>query len=214
MNKPPKILEKLFSFYPMIQVLLILLSIPLLVKGYLMVSFCNFIITGYLLSPFIWFLIKRKYGPPKAISYFGSQNQHANLWLISYYLQLLYNSIRVFESLLTLIPNLYSQWLRLWGSKIGNNVIWTPIVYITDRGSLEIKDRVLIGNKSYLSAHIVKKRSPGRYLVYLKPITIEEDSIISFETVIPGGVIVKKNTITKPREILHPKDPRGYNAES
>ena len=58
-------------------------------------------------------------------------------------LQVLYSAFPA----LRLVPGLYSAWLRLWGSRVGRAVYWTPQVKITDRGLLKVGDGVVFGHR-------------------------------------------------------------------
>ncbi|MDJ0694669.1 GH3 auxin-responsive promoter family protein [Mastigocoleus sp. MO_188.B34] len=43
-----------------------------------------------------------------------------------------------------LLTEVITLWLRLWGSKVGEGIYWTPKIEIADRGLLEIGDRVRV----------------------------------------------------------------------
>src|SRR5262245_3121557 len=47
-------------------------------------------------------------------------------WWGAHQIQLIYIAIPQLEAALRLVPGLYSAWLRLWGSRIGRGVYWTP----------------------------------------------------------------------------------------
>ncbi len=57
-----------------------------------------------------------------------------------------------------MIPGAFSCWLRLWGSKIGKRVYWTPRLELLDRHLLDIGDSVVFGYNSGLCGHIVVSR--------------------------------------------------------
>ncbi|MCB9094099.1 MAG: hypothetical protein H6621_03430 [Halobacteriovoraceae bacterium] len=134
----------------------------------------------------------------------GKKVKSGNLWLISYQLQFLYNTIRLFEALLLFVPGLYSFWLRLWGSSIGEKILWAPNVSIIDRNLIDIGDRVLLGNNSYLSSHIIKKRERGRYQIYVKKIKIENDAVISFGSNLSAGVVIGEQSFIPAKSDLYP----------
>jgi len=54
-------------------------------------------------------------------------------WWGSQQFQIVYAAIPQLEILLRLIPGAYSAWLRLWGSRIGRGVYWTPVLEVIDR---------------------------------------------------------------------------------
>lgn len=78
-------------------------------------------------------------------------------WWGRHQLQLLYIAVPTLESLLRLVPGLYSAWLRLWGSRIGRGVHWTPTVRIADRATLDVGNGVVFGHAVELYGHAIKK---------------------------------------------------------
>src|SRR5262249_28318299 len=59
-------------------------------------------------------------------------------WWGGHQFQVMYTAFPALEAALRLVPGAYSAWLRLWGSRIGRRVHWTPRVEITDRSLLEV----------------------------------------------------------------------------
>lgn len=189
----PKWFERGFAFYPSIQGIGVICSFINSIRNPTVISISAFIFFSYFLSPIIWFLIRIYFEKTQISGVFriGKNNKRSNAWLISHYLQSFYAHFSFFERVLKLFPGVYSAWLRLWGSRIGNGVVWTPGCEIVDRGYMNIGHRVLIGNNSYLSAHIIKKIN-RQFLLYVKPVTIHCDSMISYANVIgPGATIAK-----------------------
>ena len=74
-------------------------------------------------------------------------------WWFSAQTQILFLRFPAFEELLRLVPMCYSFWLRLWGSRIGKNVYWSPGVHIMDRPFLVIGDYAVIGYGAGFSSH-------------------------------------------------------------
>ncbi|MGA9772634.1 MAG: acyl transferase [Blastocatellia bacterium] len=110
-------------------------------------------------------------------------------WWGAHQIQLIYIALPQLEALLRLVPGLYSAWLRLWGSRIGRKVYWTPNVEITDRSLLEIGDGVVFGHHCKLLGHAIKPRG-GAVLLYLRRIHIGRDVFIGAGSRIgPGAVI-------------------------
>jgi hypothetical protein len=91
-------------------------------------------------------------------------------WWGSHQFQVMYNAFPALEAALRLIPGLYSAWLRLWGSRIGRRVHWTPRVEISDRGLLEVGDDVVFGHLTACYAHLIKRRSG--LMLYVRRIRI------------------------------------------
>jgi acetyltransferase-like isoleucine patch superfamily enzyme len=85
-------------------------------------------------------------------------------WWGGHQLQALFIALPALEALLRLVPGLYSLWLRLWGSRIGRGVYWTPRVEVADRGLLEVGDRVIFGHRVAIYGHVVTPRSRGLVL--------------------------------------------------
>ena len=110
-------------------------------------------------------------------------------WWGAHQIQLIYIALPQLEALLRLVPGLYSAWLRLWGSRVGSKVYWTPNVEITDRSMLEIGDRVVFGHKCKLLGHAIKPKGAA-VILYLRAIKIGSDTFIGAGSRIgPGAVI-------------------------
>jgi acetyltransferase-like isoleucine patch superfamily enzyme len=85
-------------------------------------------------------------------------------WWASHQCQLLFIALPQLESVLQLLPGCFSLWLRLWGSRVGRAVHWTPRVEIADRSLLEIGDRVIVGHKVEMYAHVIRPTRAGLVL--------------------------------------------------
>ena len=204
MKSIPKRLELVFHFYPSIHFILVFsfafMSLTAQNKSTWMIGL---VFVAYFLSPLIWrgFLIR--FGLPEGYATIGKKAEKGNLWLVSYQLQQLYNSFHFFETALKIFPGLYSCWLRLWGAKIGEKVNWTPGSKIVDRSHIEIGDKCLIGNLSYLSSHALKKKG-NTYFLYLKKIKIQAQSVVSYHTTVSPGVIMKEGSFLAAGGVLYP----------
>lgn len=99
-------------------------------------------------------------------------------WWGGHQIQLLYIAIPPLEAALRLVPGVYSAWLRLWGSKVGEGVHWTPRVEIIDRNLMTIGDRVVFGHLVKCVAHVVSPTANGEMILLVKPITIENDAFL------------------------------------
>jgi hypothetical protein len=110
-------------------------------------------------------------------------------WWGAHQIQVIYIAIPQLEALLRLVPGLYSLWLRLWGSKVGRNVHWTPNVEITDRSMLIIGDRVVFGHKTKCLGHAIKPRGKSMML-YVRAIRIGNDVFIGAGSRIGPGVVI------------------------
>jgi acetyltransferase-like isoleucine patch superfamily enzyme len=110
-------------------------------------------------------------------------------WWGTHQIQVIYIAIPTLEAVLRLIPGVFSGWLRLWGAKIGRQVYWTPSLEIADRGLLEIGDRVVVGHRVGLYAHVIKPRRHD-LMLYVKTIKIGSDVFLGAGSQLgPGAVI-------------------------
>lgn len=201
---PPKALEPIFAFYPAIQSALIAGTAIWFVRTLAVEALALCFFFSYLMSPLIWALLRMIFGQNSEGTYhIGKRAKHGNLWFLYYQLQSVYSHFPFFERALRVLPGAYSSWLRLWGSKIGRAVNWTPECQIVDRGHLEIGDRSFIGNRSYMSAHIIKK-SKDRYFLFVKRIQIGSDTMISYHAHISPGVVIGSRVHLEPGAELYP----------
>lgn len=99
-------------------------------------------------------------------------------WWTSLQFQAVFNAVPSLEALLRTVPGAYSGWLRLWGSKIGRGVTWTPRIEVSDRSLLEVGDHAILGHRTAFYAHVVDRRQNGDVFVYLRRITIGRDAFI------------------------------------
>jgi acetyltransferase-like isoleucine patch superfamily enzyme len=196
-TRAPKILDRLFHLFP-----LFFGGATLLIAFYNLTLAILFL---YLAPPLLWRLLTIVY--PQAgvgVSYLGKHSEHGNLWYCSHQLQWVFNAFAFLERLLQFVPGLYSVWLRLWGAKIGAKVNWTPECKLVDRPFIQIGDRCLIGNRSYFSAHIIKKREK-RYLLWVAPVVIGNDCVISYAVTAGPGVCVDDGSFVAAGTGLYPK---------
>ena len=114
-------------------------------------------------------------------------------WWGSHHLQRLFIGIPQLESLLQLIPGAFSVWLRLWGSRIGRRVHWTPRVEVADRSLLDVGDDVVVGHKFECYAHAIKA-SHGRLILYVKRIRIGSGAFIGAGVRMGPGARVEEQT--------------------
>lgn len=143
----------------------------------------------YFQSPIIWRYMMDKFGKPQGAYYFGKNSKHGSNWFVSYQLQQMYTSFPFFERVLKLIPGFYSAWLRLWGAQIGSKVNWTAGCEIVDRPHVTIGDKCLIGNQTYISAHIIKKKN-DKYLLFIKDVFVGNNVVCAFQcTLAPGAKV-------------------------
>lgn len=119
------------------------------------------------------------------------------IWWAGHQLQVVFCRFSFAEELLRLVPGLYSQWLRLWGSKIGANVYWTAGVTITDRAWLEIGDCVTFGAGVKLNAHVIALGADGTRELILARISIGGGSQIGGYSLLTAGTSVAPGSVTR-----------------
>lgn len=116
-------------------------------------------------------------------------------WWGAHQIQVIYIAIPQLEAALRLVPGLYSAWLRLWGSRIGRRVYWTPNVEITDRHALDIGDRVVCGHKCKFLGHAIKPKGAGQEMaLYNRAIKIGSDVFIGAGSRIGPGTAIADGT--------------------
>jgi hypothetical protein len=121
-------------------------------------------------------------------------------WMVAYQIQLIYGILPFAEKLLLIVPGAYSAWLRLWGSRIGKQVYWTPGTEIVDRTHVEVGDRVIMGQHSYLSCHVVMKRK-DRYFLYFAPVKVGTGAFVGAWSILAAGTKVDDNDIVKAGDV-------------
>jgi hypothetical protein len=175
-------------------------------------SFYPALILGLSAAAVFWFALSPSYVQPLVLAFiiylvppatlrihkicFPLRKQMSDLaerkyspWWGAHQIQIIYIAVPQLEAVLRLVPGLYSSWLRLWGSKVGRGVYWTPNIEITDRHMLEIGDRVVFGHKTKLLGHAIKPKGKSMML-YTRAIKIGSDVFIGAGSRIgPGAVI-------------------------
>lgn len=139
------------------------------------------------------------------------RRQHYSPWWGSHQIQLVYIALPLLETLLRLIPGAFSAWLRLWGAEIGQQVYWTPGLEIADRGLLSIGDRVVIGHRVGLYAHVIKPKRQD-LLLYVKRIRIEDDVFVGAGSHLGPGVIVRAGTYLNAGSNVYPNQRLTHQA--
>ncbi|MDO9182372.1 MAG: hypothetical protein Q7U04_08175, partial [Bacteriovorax sp.] len=97
----------------------------------------------------------------------------------------------VLERVLLTFPGAYSFWLRLWGSKIGAKVYWSPTIEVVDRTHLHIGNNVFMGSKIHFCSHVVRPND-DRLFLYVKKIEIGDNVFIGAGSRFgPGSKVAK-----------------------
>jgi hypothetical protein len=183
--------SKLMALFPAIHLLFIIQSIIFFAKYPGWPAFLCILSATYLF-PLVCFHLHNLIYPLKE----GKENLDKNSyssWWGGHQIQQLFYALPFLEALLRVIPGLFSLWLRLWGSRVGKKVYWTPNVEIDDRSLLEVGDHCVFGHKIEIISHIVGPRKDGLTL-YSKRVKIGKSAFIGAGTRFGPGAVVEDQT--------------------
>ena len=110
-------------------------------------------------------------------------------WWGGHLIQNLFITFPQIESALHLVPGLFSLWLRLWGSRIGRGVTWTPRVEVLDRALVEVGDFAVFGHLSAVCSHVVTSRG-GTIKLYVRKVRIGAGALVGAEARLGPGTRV------------------------
>lgn len=201
MSKKTLLFMMLCNFIPVLHLvssIFIFISLPATMGYKTLVSVSFF----YLFPPIITRLITMLFPIKDWKVKTNSRDYH--IWWLTFNLQVIFSRFSFTEELLRVIPMLYSNWLRLWGAKIGKFTYWSPNVVISDRSFLNIGDNVVIGAGARLISHLLLKDNDETPQLLLKEITIESDVILGGYSVVAPGVKISKGISTRAFFITKP----------
>lgn len=144
----------------------------------------------FVMPPALWRFLRIFFPLKEGFSPIGL-SQPANGWTVSYNLQLLFGTWPWLEKSLLFVPGAYSAWLRLWGARIGRNVVWTPGVEIADRPLVEIGDWAVLGHHTYLSSHVIL-REENKTVLWIRPIEIGSRAFIGAFSILGAGTRLRE----------------------
>lgn len=193
--------SKFFSLFPTLHVALILMSVYGFVVRASLSSF--FLIFFFIYAfPLICFRLLNTLFPIKeGVS--DIFEKKFSPWWAGHQIQLLFMAMPRLESLLILVPGLYSLWLRAWGSKVGRGVYWTPGVCNYDRNLLEIGDGVIFGERSTTVCHVISPKE-GKGLLKIQKVIIGDRCFVGAAAVISPGVRMDSETFLKAGSHAYP----------
>lgn len=195
------VLSTVLLFFPTLILMLIGGSILYLAYAPSILSILAVLLAIYGLPLLVYRIHQWVYPVQEGISYLRGKEYSS--WWGSHQIQVIYIAIPVFEVVLRLIPGAFSLWLRLWGAKVGRNVYWTPGLEIADRGLIEIGDRVIVGHRVGISAHIIKPRKQN-LMLYVKKVKIGNDVFLGAGCLLAPGVAIADGTFLEMATILYP----------
>lgn len=193
--------SKIFAVFPALHIALILTSTYTFVKNPDPYSFIIIPMSVYIF-PLISFRILNLLSPIKE-GVTDILNDNFSPWWAGHQIQSLFIAVPFIESILKIIPGLFSLWLRAWGSKIGRNIYWTPGTTHYDRNLLIIGDGVVFGERSTTVCHVITPKD-GKALLRIKCIEIEKRAFVGAGSVISPGVIIESDVMVKAGTNVYP----------
>ncbi len=196
-------LGSLMALFPALMALLTLVNVGWLISSPGSVPCISLLAVLYALPLAIYRLHQRWFPLEEGDSLLV--NRGYSPWFGSHQLQLIYVALPLLETLLRLVPGLFSLWLRAWGSRVGSKVYWTPHVEVLDRGLLDIGCGVIFGHRSGLSSHVIRP-TQDNLLLFVQRIRIGDGAFIGAGcflgpgAVIEPGVMVRAGSHVMPRQ--------------
>ncbi len=124
-------------------------------------------------------------------------------WWGTHQIQLVYIAFPALEIALRLVPGAFSAWLRLWGSKVGSHVYWTPHLELGDRSMLEVGDSVVWGHRVGISGHIIKPRR-GNLMLLCRRVRIGSGVFIGAGALIGPGAVISDGAFLTTGQVVRP----------
>jgi hypothetical protein len=193
--------SKLFALYPAFHALAILGCLYQFVLSPNPLRFASIFLAIYLL-PLASFRLLNLITPIRE----GTSDIMGNKfspWWAGHQIQGLLMAVTWFESPMRMVPGLYSLWLRLWGSKIGKNVYWTPGISVYDRNLLDVGDGALFGEKCNTVSHVISPKG-GKGLLYIKKVTVGARAFIGAGSTLSPGTIVEPGVLLRADSKIYP----------
>jgi hypothetical protein len=195
--------SKIFSLFPAIHISIILGSIYFFVNRtsptsflliflsiYLFPLICHrFLVTFFPVKEGVTDIFSKKFSP----------------WWASHQIQSLFIALPRLESVLIIIPGFYSMWLRLWGSKIGKGVYWTPGVANYDRDLLVVGDGAIFGERAVTVAHVITPKN-GKGLLMVAKIKVGSKCFVGAGSGLGPGVTMDDGTFVKAESRIFPNN--------
>ena len=194
-------LSKCFSFFPLFEAVLIVSCLIHLIRhpSIMNLFLLTFIIYGF---PVLVFRVTRLFIPLTKEGISRLDIKEISPWWIGHQIQLIYIAIPQIEALIRLIPGAFSIWLRLWGSKIGHGVYWTPLVEIIDRSLMEVGKNVVFGHRVFCSSHLIKRKF-DRITLFVKKIRIGANVFIGAGSNLGPGVNIEADAFVPAKTDLY-----------
>ena len=119
--------------------------------------------------------------------------------------QVVFNRLPMIEEVVRLVPGLYAQWLRLWGSDIGRLVYWTPGLRVLDRQLLRLGDGCSFGVNVSLNPHVIGPHpQTGERTLLVAPVVVGRNAIVGGESTLTAGAWVGDGENSPPKLTFRP----------
>ena len=192
---------KLISLFPFLHGLLIVASVIAFIVEPTPITCVTIVVCTYLFPLFIFrahnLVCRLEEGTYSIV-------QGYSPWYGTHMIQTMFIAFPRLETALRLIPGVFSLWLRLWGSKVGSNVYFTPHFEVADRSLLDIGNNCVFGYDVKIASHVI---SPSRELglkIYIKKVVIEDGGFVGATSRLAPGVHVKKGALVKATTNVYP----------
>jgi hypothetical protein len=160
----------------------------------------------YGLPPLCFRLLRLFYPLREGVSYLDERRFSS--WWGGHQIQAVYIAFPQLESVLQLVPGVFSAWLRLWGATVGSGIYWTPRVELADRDLIDIGDGVIFGHKVQTFSHTLKPKN-GRLLLYVRRISIGAGAFLGAGSRLGPGVRVEPGAVVPVITDLFPNRRQG-----
>ncbi len=183
----------LLNFFPLMHVMALTAIVCADAPGWARVSTA---VAGlYLAPPVLAQLVRRLVSVPEGK--IGLNTPGFLGWWATAQFQMIFNRLPLLEEVLRLVPGLYSNWLRLWGSRIGRLTFWAPGVAVLDRGYLDIGDDVVFGAGVRLNGHVLLRNPDGALELALGRIRIGGGASIGGYSLLTAGTEIGAGESTR-----------------
>lgn len=125
-------------------------------------------------------------------------------WWFTSQWQTIFNRLPWIEEVIRLVPGAYSAWLRLWGSRVGQFVYWTPGLRVLDRSLLDVGDRVAFGAGVKLNPHVIRPDANGRPVLQVATIRIGSGAMVGGYSLLTPGSWIAPGEATPGRRDFRP----------
>ncbi|RIX47516.1 MAG: hypothetical protein D3M94_07535 [Rhodocyclales bacterium GT-UBC] len=156
----------------------------------------------YLLPPFCSRLMIAVWGRPE-----GSLTQDMpayRVWWVLTQWQILFNRFPWLEEGLRLVPGLYALWIAMWGGRLSPRAYVAPGVWITDRHAVRVEAGAVLGMKSILCGHLVRRDEAGRWLVLAGTPVVEAEAILGGDARLGPGAILRAGEVLPTGRFVRP----------